>query len=50
MSPAIDRRTTPPDPLHCSACSREIGPAEAMASRREHGRYLCLACMEEEPV
>jgi hypothetical protein len=34
------------DPLHCSACGREIGPAEAMASRREFGRYLCLACME----
>ncbi|MEN6343041.1 MAG: hypothetical protein ABFC89_10855 [Methanospirillum sp.] len=44
------RRTAPPDPLHCSACGGEIGPAEAMASHREHGRYLCLACMGEEPV
>ncbi|MEN6519334.1 MAG: hypothetical protein ABFC38_14365 [Methanospirillum sp.] len=46
------RPTAPPDPLHCSECGAGIGPAEAMASRREHDRYLCLACMGagEEPV
>ncbi len=46
------RQTAPPDPLHYSDCGAEIGPAEAMASHREHGRYLCLACMGagEEPV
>lgn len=35
------------DPLHCSRCREAIGPAEARLSRREYGRYLCLACMEE---
>lgn len=35
------------DPLRCSRCRQEIGPAEARLSRREYGRYLCLACMEE---
>ena len=38
------------DPLHCSECGIEISAAEAMASRREHGRYLCLGCMGEEAV
>lgn len=44
------RQTAPPDPLHCSECGIEISAAEALASRREHGRYLCLGCMGEEPV
>ena len=39
------RQTVPPDPLHCSDCGCEISAAEAMASRREYGRYLCLACI-----
>ena len=39
------------DPLHCSACGTPITPAEAMASHREHGRYLCRECMgAEEPA
>ena len=38
------------DPLHCSECGIEISAAEAMASYRERGRYLCLACMGEEPI
>ncbi len=39
------------DPLHCSACGTPITQAETIASHREHGRYLCLECMEaEEPV
>lgn len=44
------RQIAPPDPLHCGECGSEISAAEALASRREHGRYLCLACMGEEPV
>lgn len=35
------------DPLRCSRCRQEIGPAEARLSRREYGRYLCLECIEE---
>ena len=41
------------NPLRCSACGCAIGPAETMASHREHGRYLCLDCTRasgEEPV
>ena len=39
------------DPLHCSDCGAPITPAETRASHREHGRYLCLACMAAgEPV
>jgi hypothetical protein len=43
------RPAAPPDPLHCAECGSDIGPAEAIASRREHGRYLCLECMGEGP-
>ena len=47
---ACGRQIAPPDPLHCSECGTEIGAAEALASHRERGRYLCLACMGEEPI
>lgn len=40
ITPALDA------PLHCSECGRPIGPAEALRSRWEHDRYLCLECME----
>ena len=36
----------PGNPLACSRCGREIGPAEARSSYREYDRYLCLPCMD----
>jgi len=35
------------DPLRCSRCRQEIGPADARLSRREYGRYPCLKCTDE---